>query len=218
MPSSNSLISVIFDLDGCLIDSSEGIAESIIYTLKYLGVYRDHLPMDNFIGPPIQESLKKYCGMDKVKAQTGAEIFRNYYKQNALFKAKVYDGILDLLNTLKSKNIFLGVATYKREDYAKQLLKKFQISDYLDTINGADNYNKLTKKDIIKNCLSSMHCAVDNTVMVGDTYHDGYAAEQAGMAFIGVTWGFGFKPNDIPSVQHLGMADNPAEILSILKC
>lgn len=214
----NSLISVIFDLDGCLIDSSEGIADSIIYTLKYLGVYRENLPVDNFIGPPIQESLKKYCGMDDVKAQTGAEIFRNYYKRNALFKAKVYDGILDLLSTLKSKNLYLGVATYKREDYAKLLLEKFQISDYLDTINGADNYNKLTKKDIIENCLSSMHCAVDNTVMVGDTYHDGYAAEEAGMAFIGVTWGFGFKPNDIPSVRHLGMADNPVEILSIIKC
>ena len=78
---------ILFDLDGCLLDTSLGIKESVIYTLNQL-----ELPMpsrhaiNHFIGPPIQDSLKYYCGLDDVQAQAGAEIFRNYYKNTALFR------------------------------------------------------------------------------------------------------------------------------------
>ncbi len=210
---------ILFDLDGCLLDTSLGIKESVIYTLNQL-----ELPMpsrhaiNHFIGPPIQDSLKYYCGLDDVQAQVGAEIFRNYYKNTALFKADVYNGIFDMLARLKTQNRLIGVATYKREDYAITLLDKFNLSGYCSVVHGADNFNQLTKSDIIRLCLNDLSCTVNDAIMIGDTIHDALAASEVGMDFIGVTWGFGFKSNEYyNNITSIGFAKYPLDILSILK-
>lgn len=210
---------ILFDLDGCLLDTSLGIKESVIYTLNQLELPIPSIHVINhFIGPPIQDSLKYYCGLDVVQAQAGAEVFRNYYKNTALFKAAVYNGIFEVLARLKAQNRLIGVATYKREDYAITLLDKFNLLGYCNVVHGADNFNQLTKSDIIRLCVDDLSCSVNDAIMIGDTIHDALAASKVGIDFIGVTWGFGFKSdeyyNDIASI---GFAMHPLDILSILK-
>jgi len=208
---------VLFDLDGTLLDTSEGIMDSVRYTIAQLGYAP--LPSDTilkFVGPPIQNSLITYVGLTAEEAQTGANIFRNYYKSEALFKAQLYSGIIDVLAMLKNNGVKIGVATYKREDYAIDILEHFGIASYCDVMHGADNENKLTKADIVEMCISEMGEDKASVVLIGDTDHDAKGAQDAGVGFIAVTWGFGYKPGDSIYYEHKAIITHPRNIIDCL--
>ena len=209
---------VIFDLDGTLLDTSEGIIESIQFAVHELGY--EQLSYDElctFVGPPIQQSFMNHYGCDKETAQKAADIFREYYMTTALLKAKPYDGIYELCERLKKKDIRMAVATYKREDYAVQLLCHFHFNEYCDPMHGGDNLDQLRKEDIIKRCQSEMNASPENSVMVGDTVGDALGAVKANTPFIAVTYGFGFKiPEEINAYPNIGTAGNPLEIADLI--
>ena len=115
---------------------------------------------------------------------------------------------------LKKKGCKLGVATYKRQDYAIDLMKHFGFDKYFDSICGADNENKLKKFDILQNCMKELGNNKKETILIGDSYHDGAAAMQMGVGFIGVTYGFGFKTKEeIKEYNPILSADNVQEII-----
>lgn len=147
--------------------------------------------VSKFVGPPIQDSLVDYAGLPLSRAQEGADIFRNYYKQEALFKACVYPGVFPLLHQLRASKIKMAVATYKREDYAVKLLNHFGMAHYFDVVHGADNENRQTKADIIVKCVDEISLNKENVIMVGDTVYDARGAEGAGVKFVIASWGFG---------------------------
>lgn len=207
---------IIFDLDGTLLDTSEGILESVIYTIKKLNL--EMLPVNSlqtFIGPPVQISFTEKYGMNSDEAQKAADIFRDYYKSEALLKAKPYSDIYDTLDHLLNHGKRLAVATYKREDYALQVLKHFGCDKYCVVMHGADNLNQLKKKDIILKCIHEMSGSISDSVYIGDTKHDALGAQEAGIDFIGVTYGFGFKNKaDVDEYQNVGCATNAEEIMN----
>ena len=205
---------VIFDLDGTLLDTTEGILESVKFTVKELGFPElPHKEILNFIGPPIQISFKKYYKCNEEKAQAAANLFRDYYKDVALLKAKLYEGVYELCEHLKENQIKMAVATYKREDYALTLLKHFHFNNCCCSMHGADNNNVLKKEDIVKLCLKEMGGTSSDSVLVGDTIHDAMGAAKAGIPFIAVTYGFGFKTiKDVESYPHIAVANTPLEI------
>ena len=209
---------VIFDLDGTLLDTREGIIESVKYSAIELGL--DELPKETllkFVGPPIQQSLMSFYGCDKETAQRGANVFRNYYKTTALLKAKPYEGIYDLCEKLKENGIKMAVATYKREDYALMLLRHFNFHKYCNPIHGADNNNILRKEDIVKLCQEEMGARKETCVLVGDTEHDAKGAVLAGTPFLAVTYGFGFKSaEEVSAYPNIGIAKVPMEIANII--
>ena len=209
---------VIFDLDGTLLDTSEGILDSVRYTIAALSY--SELPYDElltFVGPPIQQSFMEHFGCNAETAQRAADIFRNYYKDTALLRAVPYEGVYDLCDELKRRGMKLAVATYKREDYALTLLKHFQFNTYCSPMHGADGNNKLKKKDIVQMCMLEMDAKPDNTVLVGDTEHDAAGAIEAGVAFLAVTYGFGFRDGvDLKGLNYIGIADKPKTVADIL--
>ena len=210
---------IIFDIDGTLLDASEGIIKSIIYTMnKYNLMLPDNYSITEFVGPSIQDSCKRIFNMNEVDAQSFANCFRNKYSQGDVFYAQPYDNIYKLLENLKGKNILLGVATYKREDYAIDIIKHFNLYKYFDSICGADNENKLTKTDILKKCLKELSCENKPAVLIGDSCHDGRAANEAGIDFIGVTYGFGFKTKDeIKEFNPVLCAENINDIVEFFE-
>ena len=208
---------VIFDLDGTLLDTTQGVLESAVYAAKSLGF--DELPhetMLKFVGPPIQNSFKEYYGCDGAQAQKAADIFRSYYKEKALLKAVPYDGIYELCEKLRAMGLKLAVATYKREDYAITLLNHFGFDRYCVCMHGADNNNVLKKSDIVNLCVSETDSTPETSVLVGDTLHDALGAKQAGIDFIAVTYGFGFKKNGEIPYPCVGVADNPLQIYKFI--
>jgi phosphoglycolate phosphatase len=207
---------VIFDLDGTILDTTKGILASVKHTIAQL-----HLPslaredMLTFIGPPVQESFAKYYGLSGNHLQEVANIFRANYSRDNLLLAKPYAGIYGVFDYLCANNIIPAIATYKREDYAIKLLKHFKFDQYTDIMFGADNENKLKKKDIILKCIQqSAEENFRNIVVVGDTLHDAMGAAELDLDFIAVRYGFGFKNTDnLLPVNTVASVDHSLEII-----
>jgi phosphoglycolate phosphatase len=207
---------VIFDLDGTILDTTEGILASVEHAVKQL-----HLPsltheeMLTFIGPPVQESFAKYYGLSGRRLQEAADIFRANYSGDNLLLAKPYTGIYSVFDYLCTNNITPAIATYKREDYALKLLKHFKFDRYADIMFGADNENKLRKKDVILKCIEkSTEGNFRNIVVIGDTMHDAIGAAELSLDFVAVRYGFGFKNiDDLSQVNAVASVDHSLEII-----
>ena len=202
---------VIFDIDGTILDTTDGIIRAIDYTIEECKLpemsYDDKL---YFIGPPIEISFKNAYGLTDEQADEVAQVFRKRYKNNELFNAHPYDGIMQLFADLKSRGIMVGIATNKRESYTLELLKHFGITQFCDSIHGTDSEGKRSKADIISLVLTDLGI-YDKTgvVMVGDCEGDCIAANKAGVDFIPVTYGFGFTTKSagnmyVKSAKDLG--------------
>lgn len=213
---------VIFDVDGTLLDTTEGVVAAVQYTIAKHSLRE--LPQDellSFIGPPVQLSFERHYGIhDTELLQELTTTFRNRYKDYELLKAKPYVGIYELCDQLVSRGIQIAVATYKREDYALEILRHFGFDRYSNILYGSDHENKLKKEDIIQKCIRDMK--IENTstvVMVGDTDHDAVGAENIGTDFVGVTYGFGFSTKEeIMQYKHaVGYAERPIDIMRIIE-
>lgn len=208
---------VIFDVDGTLLDTSEGLLSAIKYAIK-----KHHLrelseeQLLTFIGPPVQDSFRKYYDLSEEEIQNVSTTFRNHYKDVDLYKAKPYEGVFDVFEQLNSIGVVTAIATYKREDYAIMLMKYFHFNQYTDIIYGADNFNKLKKSDIIRKCMEQVeYISKSEILVVGDSNSDGIGAKANGCDFCGVTFGFGAKnPGDF-TVQTDYLIGSMKELLTI---
>lgn len=210
---------VIFDVDGTLLDTTEGVLSSVKYTIaahRLPAVAKEELL--SFIGPPIQDSFARQYGLEGAVLQELASTFRERYKEGDVLKALPYEGIYEVCDELMRRGIAIAIATYKRQDYAEKIMRHFHFDRYTDIIYGADHENKLKKADIIRMCLEAAGVEPAEAVMVGDTEHDALGAAAAGMDFIAVTYGFGFrKKEDAMRFEHtLGAAERPREILDYI--
>ena len=207
---------VLFDLDGTLLDTTEGILISIKYTIDKLGLKKlDEETIKTFIGPPVQNSFMDKCGTDEKETLEATRVFRDHYSNETLFMARPYEGIYELCEELKKRDVRMAVATYKREDYALKLLRHFNFDRYCDPMHGADPNNILRKDDIVRMCMEEMGADKENTVLIGDTVHDALGAGRAGVGFIAVTYGFGFKTaEDVKEYSNAGVAEKAMDILN----
>lgn len=207
---------VVFDVDGTLLDTTQGITEAVKYTINYkkLPTIDDNI-IQQFIGPPIQDSFSKHYGIKGKELQEIADVFRDYYKEHSLLLAKPYDGVYEVLSKLKEHQIQIAIATYKRQDYARKLLYHFHFNQYSSLLYGADNNNILKKTDIINLCVQ--HAGIqarEKVLMVGDSQHDAKGASSSGIDFIGVTYGFGYTNCDqILKDGGIGYCGNINELL-----
>lgn len=207
---------VAFDLDGTLMDTSDGVLKTIDYIVeKYQLPALDEIRKKSFLGPPVQKSFQIHYGCSEEMAWELATAWRNAYKDIFLFEAKAYDGIFDLLRFLKNNGIKTGIATNKREDYTKKLLDHFLFTQYFDCVIGSDFEGKRTKPEMIRKCMEL--CGVTDPakcLMIGDTTGDLNAAVDAGTDFLGVTFGFGFMPNS--DNRGVKLADSCQEIQKMI--
>lgn len=204
---------ILFDLDGTLMDTSEGLILSINDTINHFGL--DELSIEKkrtFIGPPIIKSFKETYNLSDEKATEISNYFRDIYKNTYLYKAKVYDGIYELLDNLKKSGKKIAVATYKRDDYAKMILNQFEISKYCDFIQGADFDNNLSKSDIVKICIDELKANKETTVLIGDSMNDLIGAGENNIDFIAVTYGFG----KFSEKENIKEVDNVPELLKYI--
>lgn len=209
---------VVFDLDGTILDTTEGILEAVEYTIAKFGLPQiPHETLLSFIGPPIQESFMRYYDIRGEILQQISDEFRKSYSSTHLLKAQPYCGIYQLFNSLTETGVKIAIATYKREDYALKLLHHYDFDKFTSIMHGGDNLNKLKKSDIITKCIQEAEISdAKDVVMIGDTIFDAEGAKTLGIDFIAVTYGFGFHPNAPENICSIGYAKTPLEILNIL--
>lgn len=185
---------VLFDLDGTLIDSEEGVLNSVKHALKTLGAPIP--PMEElrrFIGPPLKEAFEEVCGFSPEQAVKAVAIYRERYRPIGVYECRMYDGVPTLLAALKAAGCRVCLATSKPREFALLILKKLEIERYFDLVAGADIGGPLSDKvDVLRDALSKLPTdAKESMVMVGDRCYDVEGATVVGIPCIGVLYGFG---------------------------
>lgn len=184
---------IVFDLDGTLADTSPGIIECHRYANAAMGrPIADERLLEGIIGGPLYETYREWFGYPEDEARRAVEIYRAHYAEVGVAGSRLYPGMDRCLAALKEKGYRLAVATLKVETLARQLLDSLGVAGYFDVIHGMDGRDSLSKSGLIKKCMAELGAAPEETVLVGDSVHDAEGAAQAGVAFLGVTYGFGF--------------------------
>lgn len=210
----------VFDLDGTLFNTKRGIVKAIKKTIETEGLkmLRDD-EFDQFIGPPIQNTFARVYGLTQEEGANIANTFRNFYHLDEyILEADEYPGMRDTLNKLTQNGYCLALATFKREEMAHNICRHFGYDRFIGSIHGSDIKNKRTKQDIIEICLNDYDCCGGcDAVMIGDSEFDAKGAEAAGVDFIGVTYGFGFRSKeDIYRFPGSVAAGSPEELFDVL--
>lgn len=187
---------ILFDLDGTLTDPAVGITNSIMYALKKYNIkVNDRSELYKFIGPPLLESFMKYYGFTEEEGKKAIEYYREYFGVKGLFENIIYDGIKDLLKSLKDNGKILLVATSKPQVFAEQILVHFKLDKYFSFIAGSNlDGTRIKKAKVIEYALEGLNITeLTKTIMVGDREHDIRGAKTIGIKSIGVLYGYGSK-------------------------
>ena len=209
---------ILFDLDGTLTDPGLGITNAVMYALKKFNIeLPDRSELYKFIGPPLLESFQKYYGMTEEESQMALQYYREYFKPYGLYENTVYDGVEEVLSTLKAQGKTLVLATSKPEPFAVEILSHFELDKYFDFIAGATMDEKRVRKaDVIAYALESCKITdLSEVVMIGDREHDVLGAKEIGLKSIGVLYGYG----DLEEMEAAGadyIAEKPEDILKVV--
>lgn len=206
---------VLFDLDGTLTDSGEGIINCATLALEHFGLpVPSREEMRVFVGPPLHETFVKF-GVPEDKAEDAVAVFRSRYVPIGIFENRPYDGIRDLLQNLQEKGHKLYIATSKPEPMAIRVLEHFDLAKYFTIICGATlSSDRVTKEDVIAYLLKKSG-EKDNMIMVGDTRFDVIGAKHHGIPCIGVGWGYG-KVEDMVGAGAVAIANSTEELLALI--
>ena len=190
---------LLFDLDGTLTDSAEGIIKCVQYAAEKMGAeYKDAKELRVFVGPPLSESFQKVYGFSKDESQQAIAYYRERFKPIGMFENAVYDGIPELLRKMKENGKVNLIASSKPEEFVKTILEHFDIAKYFDIIVGASmDESRNTKEAVIEEALFQLKSTDqygqygdDKCVMIGDRKYDIQGAKYFGLRNIGVSYGF----------------------------
>jgi len=194
---------ILFDLDGTLTDSGEGIINCVIYALERFGLpipARESLRY--FVGPPLHESFIKQ-GVPVERAEEAVAVYRERYVPTGMFENTPYPGVRELLEALKAEGHTLFVASSKPEWMCVEILKHFDLAKYFDQICGATMDTSRTNKEAVIEYLIQENGKTDNMIMVGDTKFDVLGAKAHSIPCVGVSWGYG----SVDEMQQAGAAN-----------
>ena len=207
---------ILFDLDGTLTNPKEGITKCVQYALKHFGIEKECDELVSFIGPPLKEKFMEYASLSEEDGVKAVEIYRERYAPIGIFENEIYDGILQMLETLKNQGKILAIATSKPTVFAKQIAEKYGISPFLTCLLGSELDGRNTDKaEVIRIAMQKLGATTENTIMVGDREHDVIGARKNGIECIGVSYGYGGE-DELSESGALKIVQTPYELLKIL--
>ncbi len=181
----------LFDFDGTVADTGEGIRKSVAYSLEKLGFPAlDEATLSRFIGPPLHDSYMEFCGMDDDTAEAAIAAFRERYADVGLYESRLYPGMAMLLRALKREGAWVAVASAKPTFMLQRLAKHFGIDRYLSAISGTGlDRHSADKRDLILSALPE-GAELSRACMCGDRRFDMEAAVALGMDGVGADYGY----------------------------
>lgn len=211
---------LIFDLDGTLLDSLDDLRDSVNYALKKLNYpIRSKKEICSFIGNGI-ERLIELSLPEKTSYDKFAEclfIFKIHYSKNLKCKTKPYDGIIDLLKYLKENKYKIAIVSNKFQDGVTEL-NDYYFSEYIQVAIGkSSERRKKPYPDTVLKAIDDLDSSIDKCLYIGDSEVDFKTARNAGVDFVGVAWGF----RDKKVLEDLGsnyIINTPNDLISILSC
>ena len=211
---SNKITTILFDLDGTLIDTNELIISTFMHTLDkyYPGKYQreDVYP---FMGPSLMDT---FSGLDPDRVDEMILEYRTYNLANHDLLVKEFVGVKDTVHTLKERGYKLGIVTTKLHDVVLKGLRLMDLEPYFEAVVALDHVEKeKPDPEPVLKALEQLGAKPEEAIMVGDNYHDILAGKNAGTKTAGVAWSM--KGRDyLANFEPDFMLESMADILAIL--
>lgn len=201
---------IVFDVDGTLFDTKNGIISALNEILEVFGGKKIENDEEKYIGPPIKESLMIYQGLDEQNAVEATELYRSVYVEKYIEKSSLYDGMRSVLDSFINQNNSMFIATMKTQFQIEKLLEVSLCKKYFKGVEFAREDGSLSKKDMLLS-IKNRSDEYKYYYMVGDTLGDYKAAIDAGYVFIAADYGYG----DIGYLDCIHIS-SPTEIVGIV--
>ena len=208
---------VLLDFDGTFADTGEGVFYCIREALKRMGKPPlDEAALKTFIGPPLYESFRRECGFTDEEAAGAVEIYREFYRGGAYKMLSLYDGMEELIGSLDSRGVKVGIATAKPEVFTFKILDYLGLREKFASVVGVNESNRdPSKTEIIGSAADKMGLPRERVLMVGDRLYDVQGAHDAGLKCAGVLYGYG-SLEELRSTGADYIVKAPAEIEGIV--
>jgi phosphoglycolate phosphatase-like HAD superfamily hydrolase len=210
---------VIFDLDGTLTDSAQGIVSSFRYALGEIGAaVPDGDLTGRIVGPPMHHTLNE-MGLGE-RADEAIAAYRADYTTRGWAMNELFDGIPALLADLRAAGVRLAVATSKAEPTAQRILTHFGLDEHFEVVAGASlDGSRARKADVVAHALAQLAPLPERVLMVGDRSHDVEGAAEHGIDTVIVGWGYGRadfdEPTAVTALAHVTTVDDLREVLGV---
>lgn len=184
---------ILFDFDGTLTDSSEGIFKSLTYAFESCGHGTPSTDLlKKFIGPPLHYSFSQFCGFDDAHCLEMTEKYRERYRVKGYLENTMYEGVPEMLEKLKNQDYVLATASSKPIKFVTDISVNLGIIKYFEYI-GATTFDNIkeSKAVVVENAMKQIGGDTTNTLMVGDRLFDIEGAHTAGIPCCAVLYGFG---------------------------
>lgn len=210
---------IIFDLDGTLLNTLDDLKDSTNYALKACGFKeRGYEEIRGFVGNGVRLLIERAVpkNTDGAKVDECFEIFARHYDKNMENKTRAYDGIESMLKIVKERGYKTAVVSNKYDSAVKKLVNE-RFGKYISLAVGeSETVRKKPAPDGVWAALESLGATRERAVYVGDSDVDAMTAKNAALRFIGVTWGF----RDRALLESLGadrIIDSPAELVEAVE-
>jgi phosphoglycolate phosphatase len=187
-------VNILFDLDGTLTDSGEGITRGLQHALARLGREAPPAPeLRRFVGPPLHESLAELLGADGgALVDEAVRVYRERFETVGMFENRLYPGVGEGLEALSGAGHRLWVVTSKPTVYADRIVDLFGLRRWMQGVHGSELSGAYAdKRRLVRRVLDAKRLEGSGTWMVGDRRHDVRGARDNGVSCIGVLWGYG---------------------------
>ena len=203
---------VLFDLDGTLVDPVVGITNSVIHAFKkYNMEVKDRSELFKFIGPPLVDSFQEFYGFSKEKAWEAMGFYREYYSVKGVFENTLYEGIEEMLKTLKEHGYVIGLATSKPEPFARLIIESFKLTKYFDYIAGASfDDSRHQKEQVVEYALQTLNVNNSSVITLQDL-----GARINNMDCVGVLYGYGSE-EELKAANAKYIVKTPQDIINLL--
>lgn len=205
---------IIFDLDGTLIDSAPSILNSMNASFESLNIQPCKALTTALIGPPLAETMSSVLHDEYLKylPQLINE-FKAHYDEYGYKETRVYDGVTDVLSTLRLRGYKLIIATNKRIIPTRRIIDMLGWRKYFAEIYALDFFNPMctTKAEMLNNINSELKNITKTVTYVGDRLDDAGAAQKAEMQFLLAKWGYG---NDMHNIPENMILQTPNQLLN----
>ena len=186
-----TITTLLFDFDGTVFDTVEGITKSIQYALRKHGRDAELEELRCFAGPPLVDKFMEVYEVSKEEAEQLVTDFRERYVPIGVYESSPFPGIRELLEAVRAAGKKTAIATSKPQALAELLLQRAGLRDLFDVVVGSGGgVNNDAKWQIVTRAMELCESKPEDCVLVGDTKYDVEGAKKCGIPCIGVRWGY----------------------------